>query len=115
MLRKMKPGEPGTKQLLQQYGERLFCVRYRYDAQAHKRIKTIEIVIAESEWQPPGERFAKDEIVWLRIGFVDRAMDQRLCAAGGKWDDRRCVWSIRYDAAVKLGFAEQVERRVVSP
>ena len=114
MLRKMKPGQLGTKQLLAQYGAQLVCVRYRYDAPRRKRIKTVEIVVAESEWVPPQQRFAAQEIVWLRIGFVDRAQQQRLRAAGGKWDDRRCVWNIRYDAAVKLGFATQVERREVS-
>lgn len=91
------------------------CVRYRYDVLQRKRLKTVEIVIAESEWQPPGERFSKEEIVWVRIGFVDRSIQQRIRAAGGKWDARQCVWCIRYDAAVKLGFAAHVERRVVSP
>jgi len=113
MLRKMKPGQPGTKQFLEQYGEQLVCVRYRYDAQLRKRIKTIELVVAETEWWPPAERFAKDEIVWLRIGFVERPVQQRLRAAGGKWDSQRCVWNIRYDAAVKLGYATNVERREV--
>ena len=28
----LKPGQKGTKQLLAQYGDRLICVRYRYDA-----------------------------------------------------------------------------------
>jgi len=26
-----QPGENGTKQLLKEYGDRLVCVRYRYD------------------------------------------------------------------------------------
>ncbi len=115
MLRKMKPGQPGTKQLVEQYGAQLVCVRYRYDVPTRKRIKTVEIVVAESEWLPPAQRFSAHEMVWLRIGFVDRATEQQLLAAGGKWDDRRCVWTIRYDAAVKLGFAAHVERREVSP
>ena len=29
----LKPGQKGTRQLLVQYGDRLICVRYRYDAQ----------------------------------------------------------------------------------
>ncbi len=31
------PGHRGTKQLLAQYGDRLVCVRYRYDAQRKTR------------------------------------------------------------------------------
>jgi hypothetical protein len=33
----LKPGQKGTKPLLAQYGDRLICVRYRYDAQRKKR------------------------------------------------------------------------------
>ena len=80
-----------------------------------KRIKTVEIIVAESEWLPPAQRFAADEIVWLRTGFVDRLKQQQFRAAGGKWDSQRCVWVIRYDAAVKLGLTSHVERREVSP
>jgi len=35
----LKPGQKGTKQLLAQYGDRLICVRYRYDVQRKKRLK----------------------------------------------------------------------------
>ena len=114
MLRKLKPGQPGTKRLLEQYGEQLICVWYRYDAGTCKRVKTVEIVIEENEWLPPAQRFSADEVVWLRTGFVDRSRQQQLRAAGGKWDSQRCIWLISYDAAVKLGLAAHVERRKVS-
>jgi hypothetical protein len=44
----LKPGKKGTKQLLAQYGDRLVCVRYRYDAQRKKRFKTVELIVAAS-------------------------------------------------------------------
>jgi hypothetical protein len=43
-------------------------VRYRYDAARKKRIKTAELVVAESDWKP---RFASDELV----GRVHRCRD----------------------------------------
>jgi len=43
----LKPGQKGTKQLLAQYGDRLICVRYRYDVQRKKRLKTVELLVAE--------------------------------------------------------------------
>lgn len=52
----LKPGQKGTKQLLTQYGDRLMCVRYRHDAQRKKRFKTVEIIVAERDWQPPRPR-----------------------------------------------------------
>ena len=115
MIRKLKPGQSGTKKLADQYGDRLVCVRYRYDALTRKCVKTVELIVEESDWQPPAPRFAADELVWLRIGFVDRTQQQRLGAAGAKWDGKRCVWAIRFDAAVALGFADHVERRDLCP
>jgi hypothetical protein len=46
------PGQRGAKKLLTQYGERLVCVRYRYDEQRQKRLKTVELIIAEEAWAP---------------------------------------------------------------
>ena len=42
----LKPGQKGTKQLLAQYGDRLTCARYRYDAQRKQRFKTVELLVA---------------------------------------------------------------------
>src|SRR5256712_12663613 len=70
----LKPGQKGTKQLLAQYGDRLICVRYRYDAQRKKRSKTVELLVAERDWEPPQPRFAQDP---------DRRATRRLCRHGG--------------------------------
>ena len=114
MLRKLKPGQPGTKRLLEQYGAQLICVRYRYDAVARKRVKTVEIVIEENEWQPPPPPLKAEDIVLLHTGFVGPVQEQQLRAAGGRWDSKRCLWLIRYEAAVNLGLSAHVERREVS-
>ena len=55
----LKPGQKGTKQLLAQYGDRLVCVRYRYDAQRKKRFKTVELIVAERDWEPPPPRLPR--------------------------------------------------------
>ena len=48
------PGQRGTKKLLTQFGDRLVCVRYRYDDQRQKRIKTVELIVEEKiGWLPP--------------------------------------------------------------
>ena len=36
----LRPGQNGAKQLQAQHGDRLVCVRYRYDARQQKRFKT---------------------------------------------------------------------------
>jgi len=78
-------------------------VRYRYDAQRKKRLKTVELLVAERDWQPPRPRFAHDQIVGLRVAFADVAVRDRVKQAGGTWNPERRVWQLRYDRAVALG------------
>jgi len=82
----LKPGQKGPKQLLAQYGDRLVCVRYRYDAQRKKRFKTVELVVAERDWDPPGPRFADTAIVGVRVGFAEVELRQQVKQAGGRWN-----------------------------
>ena len=104
----LKPGQKGTKQLLAQYGDRLICVRYRYDAQRKKRFKTVEILVAERDWEPPRPRFADDQIVALRVAFVDVAIRDRVKQAGGTWNPQRRIWLLRYDRVLELGLNSRI-------
>ena len=105
----LKPGQKGTKELLAQYGDRLVCVRYRYDTQWKKRLKTVELIVAERDWEPPALRFTADTIVGVRIGFAEVDMRERVKQAGGKWNRSRKVWELRYDQVVAL----TLEARIV--
>ncbi len=104
----LKPGQRGTKQLLAQYGDRLICVRYRYDAQRKKRFKTVEILVAERDWEPPRPRFAYDETVALRVAFTDAAVRAQVKQAGGTWNPERRVWQLRYDRVIALGLNSRI-------
>ena len=48
-----RPGQRGTRKLVTRYGDLLVCVRYRSDATAGKRYKTVEPIIEASTWTPP--------------------------------------------------------------
>lgn len=50
---KLKPGQKGTIKLVEFCGSHLFCVRYRYDKQSCKRLKTLGLIVEESPWYPP--------------------------------------------------------------
>src|SRR5713226_1277422 len=43
----LRPGMSGTKKLLARYGERLVCVRYRYDRATGRRVKTAELIVED--------------------------------------------------------------------
>ena len=104
----LKPGQKGTKQLLAQYGDRLICVRYRYDAERKKRFKTVELLVEERGWEPPRTPFAHHQIVGLRVAFTDVAVRDRVKQAGGKWHPERRVWQLRYDRVVALGLNSRI-------
>jgi hypothetical protein len=104
----LKPGQKGTKQLLAQYGDRLICVRYSYDAQRKKRFKTVELLVAERDWEPPRPRFAPDQIVGLRVAFAEVAVRDRVKHAGATWNPEGRVWQLRDDRVVALGLDSRI-------
>jgi hypothetical protein len=46
----LRPGQKGTKKLVTRFGDRLICVRYRYDTMRGKRFTTVELIVDESDW-----------------------------------------------------------------
>lgn len=82
----LTPGANGTKKLVEQYGERLICVRYRYDSKRRKRIKTVELIEEESEWIAPGA------IYLVKIGFEEASLREKIKSTGARWNRERKVW-----------------------
>ena len=107
----LKPGQRGTKRLVQQYGKSLLCVRYWYDEASRKRLKTIELVIEESDWSP---KIASETIVGVQVAFREADLQQKVRQAGGKWNPARRVWELRYDRAVALGLKDRLAPENVS-
>jgi len=92
----LKPGQKGTKGLVEQYGEALFCVRYRYDAKAHRQYKAVEFIVSESEWTPPPAKYPDGTLVPLKIGLNETSLQNQTRAVGGRWDKQRQVWLVPY-------------------
>jgi hypothetical protein len=103
----LKPGQKGTKKLVAQYGDKLVCIRYRYDPQTKKRYKTVELIVEEVAWTPT---VSPESIVQIRVAREEAAIIQQVKGAGGKWNAQQRVWEIRYDQVVRLG----LEGRIVN-
>ena len=68
-----------VRPLTGRYGERLLCVRYRYDEQGRKRLKTVKLIEEEVAW------IASGGVYLVKIGprrsiFESRRNKQRLAA-----------------------------------
>jgi hypothetical protein len=83
-------------------------VRYRYDVERKKRLKTAEILVAERDWEPPPPRFAPEHIVEVRVALAETAIRDRVKRAGGTWNPDRRLWQMRYDRAVRLGLTRRI-------
>ena len=91
----LKPGQKGTKRLTEKYGKSLLYVRYRYDENHGVRLKTVEIVVEEKPWKP-SFRFRDDDIVPVLVAYSEKALRERLKAAGGRWDPEEKLWLVPY-------------------
>lgn len=93
---KLKPGQKGTKGLVDIYGDALLCVRYRYDEASSTRVKTVEIIVDRKAWTPPQPRFADDAHVPVQIAFAESRLKNMARTAGGKWDPEKRLWLIQF-------------------
>ena len=109
----LRPGQRGTKRLVAIYGDRLVCVRYRYDRERQKRVTTVEIVHEEVDWtpNPPKPRYAANVVVWVRIDINERELQRAVKAVGGKWNPQAQAWELAYGEVVKLGLQDRLRER----
>ena len=93
----LKPGQKGTKKLVEKYGKALLYVRYRYDEQRGVRLKTVEIVVEEKPWAP-SLRLRDEDIVPITVAYIEKELREKLKTAGGRWDPEAKLWLVRYGA-----------------
>jgi len=108
---KRLPGQPGAKALLKIYGDRLICVRYRYDREQRKRYKTGELIVEEAAWEPASAVLTPDTTVYLHAAWGEAAVARQIKGAGGHC---RHDYKLR---AIRYAQAEQIQRldRMVDP
>jgi hypothetical protein len=105
---KLKPGQPGTRKLVEQYGDRLVCVRYRYDALKRRRYTTAELIVDESDWDPMPSATARRERVAVRIAVREVKLREKVKSAGGRWDPEQRVWHLQMEQVLQLGLGGRV-------
>jgi hypothetical protein len=92
----LKPGQRGTKRLVEQYGDALLCVRFRYDTKTKQRLKTVELIVGRSDWCPPTPRYSAETLVPLKIAAYDMQRRQEAKAAGARWNPEEKLWFVKY-------------------
>jgi hypothetical protein len=103
----LKPGQKGTKLLLEQYGDKLLCVRYRYDEKRQVILKTVEIIVSEKPCSPRLQ-YHDHDIVNVIVPYTKTALRDKLKAAGGRWNPDEKLWQVLFGAI--RGDSELTER-----
>ena len=108
----LRPGQSGTKKLLERYGERLVRVRYLYDQTTGRRLKTVELVVESVAWRPRARRLRRrdDEIVAVRIAWRETELRERAKRLGAVWRPAQKLWELSWGDAKRLGIAERVQQ-----
>ena len=104
----LKPGQKGTKKLLKRYGDKLVCVRYRYDREKQKRYKTVELIVEEVEWTEKTALAEAKSKVALRVEWGETELGIKVKKAGGVWDAHKKVWELEYEQVERLGLQDRI-------
>ncbi len=101
----LAPGQNGTKKLLAKYGDRLGCVRYRYDAERKLRHKTVELIVETTPGSPRARNARRNpnDMVAVRIGYSETDLRERVKTFGGIWRPRQRLWEVDWKTARELG------------
>lgn len=108
VVKRMAAWQNGALKLARRYGDALVCVRYRQDADGARRYTTIELMVDE---RPVERRASLNEIVAVKIGLREHALQERALKAGARWNDRQLLWYMPRHLARRLGFADRITRR----
>jgi hypothetical protein len=105
-----RPGQAGTKKFTERYGERLVCVRYRYDPDNGFRHKTVELIVETVPWTPRARlpRRRDEEMVAVRIGYGETELRERAKRLGALWRPNHKLWEMRWLDAKHLGIADRI-------
>jgi hypothetical protein len=70
----LKPGQKGTMRLQEKYGDKLLCVRYRFDEIRGVKVKTVEIIVDVKPLRTP--RFKENDVVPMAVAFDEAELRQ---------------------------------------
>lgn len=95
VVKRLKPGQAGTRSLHRRFGQALVCVRYRKDSAAgNTRFTTVELVVDHG---PPRRQ------PMIRVAIDDSETSRQAIALGAQWDATQKTWRMPRHAAIRLG------------
>jgi hypothetical protein len=107
-IKKMQPGTKGTKKLVDIYGDKLVCVRYRKDDQRNRNVKTIELIIDENAFSTNASEISMNKLLCLDVKEEEALLGRAIRSEGGKWNRKAGVWELPYKKVLALGLEGRI-------
>jgi hypothetical protein len=104
----LRPGQKGTKKLLERFGSQLLCVRHRRDELTRTRLVTVEVVVSERSAGPIARK--RHELVGVAVRKGEADLAARLRRAGGRWSPEARQWQVPLEKALALGLRRRIRQ-----
>ena len=105
----IQAGKPGTDKWIKKYGNALICVRYKYDLDQRRKIKTVELIVEDEPWVKDKTRIPANKIVGIKVSYGEKEIGILVRKAGGTWNKKKKLWQLPYLAAINLGLRDRIE------
>ena len=105
----LRPMQPGTRKLVERYGDALVCVRHREGGVRTMRVVTVELVV---ETLTPTRRRGSGQgsaVVDVRIAWREVTLRAQAKALGAILDPITGLWRMTRRAAHTLGLTDCIE------
>ena len=98
------PGQPGSRRWFERFGDALVCVRYRVDAEAGRRLVTVELQVDAAPLRPRND----DQAVLVRIEWRETELRELARQHGARWDSTARAWRTTRAIARKLRWVDRI-------
>ena len=89
-------------------GDKLICVRYKYDDTAKKRMTTFKLMVEQLDWQSQETFIPNNKNVQVKINYGEVELARQVKSLGGKWNREKKVWNLPYGSVQALGLAKRI-------
>ncbi len=108
IVKRLSPGQPGTKKLQQRFGDALVCVRYRQDKAQGRRYTTVELLVSAGPMLIGTSARGPTEMVLVHIALRESDLRRAACQRGAQWDPEAKAWRMSRWAATRLKMLDRV-------
>ena len=106
--RTLLPGDLGAKNMTDKYGDRLICVRYRFDPSTSRKFKTVELIEEEIRGEKHAGRIPVNKILEIQVHITEYRLRHLVKAAGGRGNPVKQGWRLPYGMIRNLGLEDRI-------